>query len=943
MAANIQEMNFIWSSDQTYLTMKDFSRPTQIYILGTVIFAGLIAILQLYNSPPEGSFLLVFACLIASYLQGIAVFGTTVRSTYSLSWIVYGFTFVLMGAPATFIVVVISHLVEWLLDPDRLKWYIQTFNMSNFIIGFSLAGQIVIWGDALVGGSAIGTFLVTLAALAIFNFVNHLLVAWVLMLARGQNLAQSGVLGLFTLLLDFSLLSLGYAAAIIWQVHPIALSLIAFTTYILYQALNIPALERKTEIDPKTELFNARYFTDALNDEMVRAKRFKRPLSLIMADLDFLRTINNTYGHLAGDVVLQGIARILQEMTREYDVVARFGGEEFAIMLPETEIPDAYIVAERIRQRIAVTDFEITTSVKPIRATMSFGIAELQDGKQTIDNLIHNADVALYQAKETGRNRTCVHNGHDDVTHKTSRDWEKLGISVKETPQVSQTSSEEEQNTDILQPETLPPNPPGKETADSKQVTTEERQSSPKLPQKAFPPWATNVFITTMALLALALTVVLMRLSSLNIDWLGLIFFAGIVLVTETGAIEIYVRESTVSTSAALLIAGVFLFGYPGAIIVGFTIAFVAFAKKRMPISRFIFNASNHTMGGLVLASLLQLNQTPIREWSLIQLLIAGMLSGIIVYLLSTLLLTFAINISTGQKFKAIWMERFRWLGIYYLALGMIAAALVFSYNAIELTGILIIFLPLLMMRYSQKQYIDNTEALVHNLQKTNSQLIQKSEEITLLNEELLLTLARSLDLRDPYVMEHSKHVSRYAVCIAEEMGLSEAQVDTIRKAGLLHDIGKLGVREEILFKPSRLTAEEFELVKEHVTIGAELVRGCHTLEPLAPFVLYHHEQYDGLGYPRGLAGTEIPLEARILSLADAVEAMASDRPYKKAMSPTAIRDEIARCAGTQFDPEVAKAFSRIIERQGEEVIVNSARDVLTRQPDNSLTYEPHY
>ncbi len=923
--------------------MRDFSRLTQFYILGTALAAGILAIWQFLVLPIEGSFLLLLACGIASVLQGIAVFGTTVRSTYSLSWIVYSFTFVLLGAPATIIVVFISHMVEWLLDPERLTWYIQTFNISTFIVGFTIASWVVNLGNWLLPENSLTTFFIYLSALAIFTLFNHLLVGLVLALARGQNLAESGVMGVFTLLLDFALLCLGYAGAIIWDANPISLTLIAFITYILYQTLNIPALERKTEIDPKTELFNARYFTNALDEEMVRAKRFKRPLSLIMADLDLLRNINNTYGHLAGDVVLQGIARILQEMTRDYDVVSRFGGEEFAIMLPETGLADAYIVAERIRERIAATEFEVTTSIKPIQATMSFGIAGLRDGKQTIDNLIHNADVALYRAKESGRNQTCVHERGNDVIHKTSRDWEKLGISVKENPPAPQTNSENEQKL-----ATLPTNVPARHQAINEPLPVEQTvpdQNEPvsKKETRTFPTWTVNAYISAMVILALALAFFLTRSGDLSIDWLGLIFFAAVVLVTEAAAIEIYIRESTVSTSAALLVAGVLLYGAPGAVFLGIIIAFVAYTKKQTPISRLIFNASNHTIGGLLIAIILQLHDIPVSEWSLIPLLAFGMLSALILYLSTTILLTFVICLSTGQNFKAIWSERFRWLGIYYLALGIIAAALVFSYNAIQLTGILIIFLPLFIMRYSQKQYIDHTETMVHNLQRTNEQLVQKPEEITLLNEELLLTLARSLDLRDPYVMEHSKHVSRYAVCIAEEMGLSKTQIDTIRKAGLLHDIGKLGVREEILFKPSRLTANEFELVKEHVTIGAELVRGCHSLEPLAPFVLYHHEQFDGNGYPQGLAGEEIPLEARILSLADAVEAMASDRPYKKAMSPTAIRDEVARCAGSQFDPEVAKAFSRIIDRQGEKVIINSARDVLARQLDNSKTYDPHY
>lgn len=917
--------------------MKDFSRTTQAYILGTVLLAGVLAAWQIYLAPPAGSYLLFLACILASFLQGIAVFGATARSTYSLSWIVFAFSLVLLGPPAAFVVVLISHIAEWTLDRDRLKWYIQTFNISTFFIGFSISGLIMNWGQSTFAGHDSAIILVNLLSLAVFTLVNHLLIAWVIKLARGQNLSESGVFGLFTLLLDFTLLCLGYAAAIIWQVNPVALVLVAFVAFVLYKALTIPALERKTEIDPKTELFNARYFTNALDEEMVRAKRFKRPLSLIMADLDLLRNINNTYGHLAGDVVLQGVARIMQEMTREYDVVARFGGEEFAVMLPETEPGDALIVAERIRERIAATEFEVTTSVKPIRATMSFGIAGLEDSKQPVDNLIHNADVALYQAKENGRNRTYLHDKQGDKSvYRASRDWSKLGISIPETPNPTESVYTNGQNYDDL-----PAAPESKTKIESEPASSPPAAS--KAPARQFPAAATTGYII---LLAATASIMIYRLISTGdhiFDWLGLAFFASMTLLTELGAIEIYVRDTLVSTSAALLLAGALLFGPMGAIVVGITIAFVSYAKRRTVISRFIFNASNHIISGLVIVGLFRLIPTSIEELPVIYLIIIGVVAGGILYLSSTILLSTVISLSSGQRIRTIWVERFRWLGVYYLALGIIAAILVFSYNTIGLTGMLIIFLPLFMMRYSQKQYIDHTETMVHDLQETNQQLVQKSEEITLLNEELLLTLARSLDLRDPYVMEHSKNVSRYAVCIAQEMNLPKQKIETIRKTGLLHDIGKLGVREEILFKPGRLTAEEFELVKEHVVIGAELVRGCHTLEPLAPFVLYHHEWFNGQGYPYGLAGEEIPLEARILSLADAVEAMASDRPYKQAMSPSEIRDEVQRCAGNQFDPVVAHAFARVIESQGEEVIINSAREVLARQLDNTKTYAPHY
>jgi diguanylate cyclase (GGDEF)-like protein len=158
-------------------------------------------------------------------------------------------------------------------------------------------------------------------------------------------------------------------------------------------------------MDSKTGLFNYKYFKVKMENELNRANRFDRPLAVIMADLDLLRNINNTYGHLAGDEVLIGAAKVLKHFVGEYDIIARFGGEEFAILLPETSMKDAYVIAEHIRKTIEETEFIIPTSIDCIRATMSFGIACRERFNQTPEEITHNADTALYQSKLSGRNR----------------------------------------------------------------------------------------------------------------------------------------------------------------------------------------------------------------------------------------------------------------------------------------------------------------------------------------------------------------------------------------------------------------------------------------------------------------------------------------------------------------------------------------------------------
>jgi putative nucleotidyltransferase with HDIG domain len=186
--------------------------------------------------------------------------------------------------------------------------------------------------------------------------------------------------------------------------------------------------------------------------------------------------------------------------------------------------------------------------------------------------------------------------------------------------------------------------------------------------------------------------------------------------------------------------------------------------------------------------------------------------------------------------------------------------------------------------------------------------------------------------------------VARYGELIAREMGLSDARILLVRQAGFLHDIGKLSVPDAILFKPGSLTDEEYSTIKQHVITGADLIQKCHSLRPLIPIIRNHHESFDGSGYPDKLAGEQIPLEARIVGLADAVEAMASDRPYRKARTPGEIEAEIIKCQGSQFDPAVVEAFIHVLRRQGESVFARSKASGQPRDlsPVNGATKSTH-
>jgi putative nucleotidyltransferase with HDIG domain len=177
-----------------------------------------------------------------------------------------------------------------------------------------------------------------------------------------------------------------------------------------------------------------------------------------------------------------------------------------------------------------------------------------------------------------------------------------------------------------------------------------------------------------------------------------------------------------------------------------------------------------------------------------------------------------------------------------------------------------------------------------------------------------ILALSNALDAKDSYTGGHSSQVTKYAIPVAEYLGYNKKQLERLEYAGLLHDIGKIGIIENILNKNGRLTDDEFAIIKKHPVIGAEILQAVNFLEDIVPIVKYHHERWDGKGYPDGLKGEEIPLGARIISVSDTFDAMTSDRPYRDGLPAKIARDEIEKCSGSQFDPVVAHAFLKLFD-----------------------------
>ncbi|MBR0062817.1 MAG: response regulator, partial [Oscillospiraceae bacterium] len=197
-------------------------------------------------------------------------------------------------------------------------------------------------------------------------------------------------------------------------------------------------------------------------------------------------------------------------------------------------------------------------------------------------------------------------------------------------------------------------------------------------------------------------------------------------------------------------------------------------------------------------------------------------------------------------------------------------------------------------------------------------EIIRQTEKIGHLSYEVMIALSKAVDAKDKYTNDHSQRVAKYAARIGKLLGMTKKEQDDLYIIGLLHDVGKIGVHEEIINKPGRLTDEEYEEIKSHTTVGFEILNVITEMPEAAKCARWHHERYDGRGYPDGLAGTDIPEMARIICVADSYDAMTSRRAYQALKPQSEVREEIIRCKGTQFDPIIADVMLQIIAEDTE-------------------------
>jgi putative nucleotidyltransferase with HDIG domain len=328
-------------------------------------------------------------------------------------------------------------------------------------------------------------------------------------------------------------------------------------------------------------------------------------------------------------------------------------------------------------------------------------------------------------------------------------------------------------------------------------------------------------------------------------------------------------------------------------------------ARKKLSPRRAIFNATAPPLAMWIAAHLFfaladvgPLSVTPISIW---RLMLPFVLFVATYFVCNTGLIACAVSLETGQRLTRIWKEHFLGLWVSYLGgglVGVLLVLLVYQRNP-DLTALIILVpLPLILYVMFRKSMQHAEERIAH------------LDEVNRLYHSTIEALALAIDAKDQVTHGHIRRVQRYSARLAAALGVTDDRdLKALEAASLLHDTGKLAIPEYILNKPDKLTKSEFERMKHHAAIGADILSSIEFPFPVVPIVRHHHENWNGTGYPDGLKGTGIPLGARILGVVDCFDALTSDRPYRRKLSEHAAMDILRERRGTMYDPVVVDAF----------------------------------
>jgi len=404
---------------------------------------------------------------------------------------------------------------------------------------------------------------------------------------------------------------------------------------------------------------------------------------------------------------------------------------------------------------------------------------------------------------------------------------------------------------------------------------------------------------------------------------LSLGFWVALTLVASASAVK-SPRGPAVSVSSTPILAAGFLGGpLAAAIVAGLGTFERREVRGLVPWYGTLYNHACLVISAIAATAVFDILGGADLEGQAVISLLAGLAAGVTYFVANELLSGIAIAVREGRGLGSVVRSDLSAYGLALLGLAPLAWLMAFAYLYIGLLMVVLFALPLYTTRAAYQSVVE--------LRKMFTQTIR--------------ALASAIDARDPSTKRHSEHVAGIAVEIGQEMGVNEAELEILEWAGLFHDIGKIGIPDAILLKPGRLDKAERMEMNKHPVKGAEILANAERLKFVVPLVKFHHEWYNGSGYPDRLIGEEIPLLARILTVADSFEAMTAIRPYQlrpKTLDQAIV--ELRKCAGTQFDPNVVEAFVRTRTARGMGEVAPDAAPPLagaTLVPAAQQTSEP--
>ncbi|HZB03540.1 MAG TPA: diguanylate cyclase [Actinomycetota bacterium] len=703
-------------------------------------------------------------------------------------------------------------------------------------------------------------------------------------------------------------------------------------------------LETEVITDHLTGLNNHRYFQERLGEELRRANRLQSSVSLLLYDIDDFKRINDCYGHLVGDQVLVGMATLAREVCRAEDVLCRIGGEEFAVILPGASSDEAERLGERLRRRIRASSFQ-----EAGRVAVSVGVASAPDHASSPRDLIARADVALLDAKARGKDRVRVFNAEEQERRAVGPRHRGELRSMAHMKMLQSLSAKLNRLNDVREIAEL--------------ILVELRtlidyhncrihlvdEDGTTLIPIAFRghllEYEGETFEALLTQMGEGITGTVARTGKPMLlanasDFGGAVLIAGTPDIDES-VLCVPLRHGNRETGTIFL-------------------SKLGVGQFDRDDLRLLEVLASHAAVALENARLLQVE----RE--------AAEISGALLYLSDVLSRArdtdevlreslASIPIMLGCSRASVWMRdpvdgAYRLLrhrgfsadeATFYGALTVsadVAEPLVrsttepFTLSGESLSGFptgyraadgdrdrSLLVAPLrwepdglatiVVESEPDGGFTERQLRLARGIADIASLALANANRYEDLERAYVATieaLANALEANDEYTHDHAQALSEMAVAVGHDIGLHGEDLKRLKLAALFHDIGKIGVPSEILRKPGPLSAAERREIERHSQIGDQILEPVPFLQPVRPLVRANHERWDGNGYPDGLRGEDIPLEARIVFVCDAFHAMTTDRPYRGALPDGEAIRRLKLSSGTQFDPRIVEVFVRL-------------------------------